>query len=168
MNKAALIQLLGKLRFSANFSEDMLQRLASSAKVRRIPPHEVLFREKGESDQLMIICGGKVALDLNVPGHGSVRILTLGPGELLGWSALLGGRMTTTATALEEVTLVSISAGQVLATCEADHSFGYSLMRRVADSLAARLGDTRSQLIDLLTFEEAVGIQSGKQPVKRS
>ena len=163
MQKEALTQLLRRLRFSADFPDEMLQRLAAAAKVRRFLPHDLLFREKAENEQLMIICSGRVALDLQVPGHGNVQMLTLGPGELLGWSALLGGRMTTSATAVEETMIVAISAGEVLATCEADHSFGYWLMRRVADSLAGRLTDTRSQLVDLLTFDEAIGIQPVKQ-----
>ena len=163
MDKAALTHLLRKLKFSADFPDAMLARLAASAVVCRFLPHDVVFREKSENDRLMIICVGHVALDIQVPGHGSVRILTLGPGELLGWSALLGGRMTTSATAMDETTLVSISAGELQAACDADHSFGYSLMRRIADSLAGRLTDTRSQLLDLLTFDEAVGIQSAKR-----
>ncbi|HEY2827331.1 MAG TPA: cyclic nucleotide-binding domain-containing protein, partial [Pirellulales bacterium] len=120
--------------------------------------------EKSDNDQLMIVCSGHVALDLMVPQHGSVQLLQLGPGELLGWSALLGGRMTTSATAIEETMLVAIPAREVLATCEADHSFGYWLMRRVADSLAGRLTDTRSQLVDLLTFDQAIGLQPAKPP----
>jgi CRP/FNR family transcriptional regulator, cyclic AMP receptor protein len=110
----------------------------------------------------MIICSGRVALDLHVPGHGSVQLLQLGPGELLGWSALLGGRMTTTATAVEGTTLVAVSAAELLTTCEIDHSFGYWLMRRLAGSLAGRLTDTRKQLVDLLTFDQALGLPTAK------
>ena len=163
MDKAALTQLLRRLRFSADFPDAMLERLAAAAKVRRFMPHDVLFREKAENNQLMIICSGQVALEMHVPGHGNVRILTLGPGELLGWSALLGGKMTTSAIALEETMLVSITASEILAACDADHSFGYSLMRRIADSLAGRLTETRTQLVDLLTFDEAIGIKTAKQ-----
>jgi len=158
MQKEALTQLLRRLQFTADCSENMLQRLAAAAEVRRFLPHEQLFREKSENEQLMIIGSGRVALDLLVPGHGSVQLLRLGPGELLGWSTLLGGRMTTTATAVEETMIIAISASEVLAACDADHSFGYWLMRRVADSLAGRLADTRRQLVDLLTFDEAIGI----------
>src|ERR1700690_35085 len=132
MQKEALAQLLRRLQFTAEFPDEMLQRLAAAATVRRFPPHDLLFREKAENEDLMIICSGRVALDLQVPGHGNVELLRLGPGELLGWSALLGGRMTTTATTVEDTMIVAISAGEVLATCEADHSFGYWLMRRVA------------------------------------
>ena len=162
MQKESLAQLLRQLQFSAEFPEEMLQRLASAATVRRFLPHDLLFREKAENDHLMIICSGRVALDLQIPGHGSVQLLQLGPGELLGWSALLSGRMTTTATAVEETMLVAISASEVLATCEVDHSFGYWLMRRVADTLAGRLTETRSQLVDLLTFDQAIGLQTTK------
>jgi CRP/FNR family transcriptional regulator, cyclic AMP receptor protein len=163
MDKAVLAQLLRKLRFSADFPEEMLQRLAAAAVVRRFLPHDVLFREKAENDQLMIVCTGRVALEITVPGHGTVRLLTLGPGELVAWSSLFGGRTTTSAVATEETRLISISASQLLATCDADHTFGYSLMRRLADALAARLTDTRMKLVDLLTFDQAIGLQPEKR-----
>ncbi|HSS96976.1 MAG TPA: cyclic nucleotide-binding domain-containing protein [Terriglobales bacterium] len=162
MQKDALAQLFRRLQFTETFPEDMLNRLATVAVVRKFVPHATLFTEKSDNDQLMIICSGRVALDLQVLGHGSVQLLQLGPGELLGWSALLGGRMTTTATAVEATTLIAISAAVVLAICELDHSFGYWLMRRLADSLAGRLADTRKQLIDLLTFDQAIGFPSSK------
>ncbi|HTQ39225.1 MAG TPA: cyclic nucleotide-binding domain-containing protein [Pirellulales bacterium] len=160
METEALAQLLRKLRFTADFPDLMLKQLAAAATIRRFVPHAVLFWEKSENDQLMIICSGSVSLDIQVPGHGSVQLLTLGPGELLAWSALLGGRMTTTATAVEETKIVSISSAQVLAACEADHSFGYWLMRRLSDSLAGRLTETRTQLVDILTFDQAIGIRA--------
>jgi CRP/FNR family transcriptional regulator, cyclic AMP receptor protein len=157
MQKDALAQLFRRLQFTETFPNEMLDRLAAVAVVRKFVPHETLFAERSDNDQLMIICSGRVALDLQVVGHGSVQLMQLGPGELLAWSALLGGRMTTTATAVEATTLVTFSAAEVLAICELDHSFGYWLMRRLADSLAGRLTDTRKQLLDLLTFDQAIG-----------
>lgn len=162
MQKDAIAQLFRRLQFTETFPDEMLDRLASVAAVRKFAPHEVLFAEKSDNDQLMIICSGRVALDLQVAGHGSVQLLQLGPGEMLGWSAILGGRMTTTATAVEATTLVAFSAAEVLAICELDHSFGYWLMRRLSDSLAGRLTDTRKQLIDLITFDQAIGIPLAK------
>ena len=162
MQKDALAQLFRRLQFTETFPKEMLDRLATVASVCKFVPHEVLFSEKSDNNQLMIISSGCVALDLQVAGHGSVQLLQLGPGEMLGWSALLGGRMTTTATAVEATTLVAFSAVEVLAICELDHSFGYWLMRRLSGSLAGRLTDTRKQLIDLITFDQAIGIPLAK------
>jgi CRP/FNR family transcriptional regulator, cyclic AMP receptor protein len=160
MEKQVLAQLLRQLHFSATLPDSVLDHLASSAKVLVFPAHSQLFCEGAKNDQLMIVCSGRVALDLHVPGQGNVRILTMGPGELLAWSALLAeGRMTTSATALDDTKVVSISTAELTAACDTDHSFGYFLMRQMAVALAERLTATRGQLIDLLTFNQAVEIR---------
>jgi CRP/FNR family transcriptional regulator, cyclic AMP receptor protein len=159
MQKKDLAKVLAKLHFSAQLPENVQESLASSAVVHRFPAGALLFSENCQNDQLMIIWLGRVALDMHVPERGNIRILSLGPGEVVGWSALLGtGRMTTSATALEDTQVVCFSAPALQAACEGNHSFGYFLMNKVAASLAGRLLDTRLQLLDLLTFEQAIGI----------
>ena len=89
-------------------------------------------------------------LQMRVPGRDDVRILSLGPGDMVAWSALLtGGRMTASAVALEDTEVVSVSARDVLAICESNHSFGYHVMRQMGQALADRLLATRLQLLDL-------------------
>ena len=150
MERQVLAQVLGKLRFSAPLPEAALDRLVSFATLCGFPAGTTIFREGDRNDRLLIITVGRVALDMSVPARGDTRILTLGPGDLVAWSALLGdGRMTTSAVALEDTQVVAISAQEVLSACGVNHDFGYSLMRRVADALAERLQATRLQLLDL-------------------
>jgi CRP-like cAMP-binding protein len=85
-----------------------------------------------------------------VPGRGPTQFQTIGSGELLGWTPLLGpGPMTATARALTPTQLVVINAAQVLALCTHDPKFGYELLRRTARALARRLAATRLQLLDV-------------------
>lgn len=152
MNRQILAQVLAQLRFSAALPAEAVEHLAAAATLRGFPAGSELFRENSQNNELMIISIGRVALDMHVPGRGSVRILTLGPGDVVAWSALLaGGRMTTSATALEDTQVVSIAADAILAVCEANHSFGYHLMRRIAGSLGERLLATRLQLLDIFS-----------------
>ena len=157
MEKHDLAELLGKLRFSATLPEDLLERLATAATLRSFPAGTMLFREGSRNDEFLIVTIGRVALDMNVPGRGNTRILSLGPGDMIAWSALLGDRrrMTTSATAMEDTQAVSISADEVLAVCERNHTFGYFLMRQVAEALAERLVATRLQLLDLFADSTA-------------
>jgi CRP-like cAMP-binding protein len=152
-----LSRLLGELRFSAALPPDVLQRIAASAKLCGHSAGAVLFREGGQNDRLLIVCIGRVALEIFVPGRGNIRILSLGPGDMVAWSSLLsGGRMTTSAVAVEDTQIVSISAADVLAACESNHTFGYVLMRQLAKALADRLVATRLQLLDL--FAETTSV----------
>jgi CRP/FNR family cyclic AMP-dependent transcriptional regulator len=150
MDQQLLARVLGKLRFSADLPESMLEGLAAYALLRNFPAGSILFREGAANDELMIISVGRVALDVHMPDRGDVRILSLGPGELLAWSALLAdGRMTTSATALEDTQVVVVSANEVANLCGVNRDFGYFFMRRVACALAERLMATRWQLLHL-------------------
>ena len=127
-----------------------MRQLAYSAELRGFPGGEVIFREGSQNDRLMVVTLGRVALDMQVPGRGEVRILSLGPGDMVAWSAMLGGgKMTTSATALEDTQVVALPAGEVLKACESNHTFGYYMMRQLANSLADRLVATRLQMLDL-------------------
>jgi CRP-like cAMP-binding protein len=87
---------------------------------------------------------------MSVPARGRVAVLSLGPGDVLAWSALLGGgRMTATARAVGPVTTLAFDAAALLALCESDHEVGYHLMRHLSAALSRRLVATRLQLLDL-------------------
>ncbi|REK10266.1 MAG: Crp/Fnr family transcriptional regulator [Planctomycetota bacterium] len=150
MDSKVLADVLAKLRFSESLPDEVLQRVAAASKLEGYAAGSVLFREGMQNDVLMVVAVGRVALDMHVPGRGEVRILSLGPGDMVAWSALLGGgRMTTSAVALDDTQVVAISAADAQALCETDPTFGYHLMRQVAMALAHRLVATRLQLLDL-------------------
>lgn len=138
------------LSFAASLSEATLARLVDLATEQTFEPGQVIFYEGQQHDVLYVVESGHVALDVSVPGRGSVRILSLGPGDLLGWSALLDeGRMKASATALAPTCLLAAPGAALRALCQQDPTFGYELMRRLADAIARRLIVTRLQLLDL-------------------
>ena len=121
----------------------------------------VLFTEGCSADVLSVVCFGSVALDMHVPVRGKVRILTLGAGDLLGWSAIVGDSvMTATATVIEDAVLLNLPKASLRKLCDADHTLGYAVMNLVARSLAQRLRGTRLQLLDLFSETEPTSSQS--------
>jgi CRP/FNR family transcriptional regulator, cyclic AMP receptor protein len=125
-------------------------QLESRVKYRDVAAGTVLFRENSTSDELLLVLSGRVALEMNVPGRGGVRIISLGDGDLVGWSAVLAeGVMTTSAIALTQTRLAVFSATEIKAMCDRRPEIGYPLMRHIAQSLANRLVATRLQLLDL-------------------
>ncbi len=150
MDAQTLAYVIGKLRFSESLPQDVLSRLAAIATLRGFPAGTVVFREGAQNNQIMIICVGLLALDMHVPGRGDVRIMSLGPGDMVAWSSLLDeGRMTATAVALEDTQVVCIPSRDVHSLCETDPAAGYAIMGAMARSLASRLVATRLQLLDL-------------------
>lgn len=141
-----------------------LQQLVDRAALATAAAGSVVFAEGDPADVMRIVCSGCVALDMHVPSRGSVRILTVGPRDLLGWSALIGdGSMSATATVTENAEFLEFSAEALQALCAADAELGRTLNLQVARALAQRLSQTRLQLLDLFAeTEPQVPSASGK------
>jgi CRP-like cAMP-binding protein len=141
-------------------SDELLHKLAGISCVRSFRAGEILFEEGMHIDEMYLIWSGRVALDMNVPGDGSRRILTLGPGDIAGWSPLLElGALTASAVAMENTETVVVPAGRLLEECRKHPELGYEIMRRVARQLARRLLATRLQLVELETTRLAPSSQ---------
>lgn len=76
---------------------------------------------------------GKVSLEICAPGVRGKQILTLGAGDLLGWSSLLGeARYMARARTPQPARLAEINVAQLVAILKRDPAFGYELMHRTA------------------------------------
>ena len=150
MNQAELRNILQTLRFSAELSEATAAKLAAIVSLKSLPAGSVIFAEGAMNPAVYLIVEGQVALEMCVPARGCTRILTLGPGELLAWSALFGGaRMTAGATSLTDLRMLVAPAKAISDLCAADCDFGYEFFRGVSVALSKRLVATRLQLLDL-------------------
>lgn len=155
------VALLYELTFTKGLPPRAMEALATMAELETVAEWAILFREEALCPDLFLVQSGFFTLDMHVPAKGRVTILTVGPGELLGWSALLGGgSMTATATAVEESRVIALPGDKLRMLCNVDHEFGYSLMRQMAIALSKRLLATRLQLLDLFA-------PAGQQPVGR-
>lgn len=131
--------------------------LRELARPIKLNPGQILFREGVENPFLYVIVQGHVDLAMTVPGRGAVRILTLGPGDVAAWSAVVGDRcMTCTAQAVEHTELLAISSEPLNERMARDHEFGFEFMRAIASALAKRLTATRLQMLDLFSVIEPV------------
>jgi CRP-like cAMP-binding protein len=159
IDKRPLRQVLDELGFAADLPEAVLDELATAAALIDYPAGATIFHEGNENHFLYFVHTGHVGLDMHVPGRGRVRILTLGPGEMLAWSALVGdGRMTVSAIAIDDTQVVAAAAQKLSDICRNNHQVGYELMARMAQALAQRLTATRLQLLDLFA-DRGAGFQ---------
>ncbi|MHC4879391.1 MAG: Crp/Fnr family transcriptional regulator [Planctomycetota bacterium] len=154
MDQSAITQRLAKLQFTKDMSEPTRAALAGIAADRTLLEGDVVCREGQTSRELFMIESGHVALDIFVPGRGQVRILTLGPGEIVGWSSMVGNHgSTATGTATEKTRVIAFRDDDFLGLCQSNHDVGYPVMRELARSISRRLVATRLQLLDLFAPE---------------
>lgn len=154
MSEPSVLEILQGIRFLEGVPPGDLQRLAAVAELKRYAPNATVFREGDKISSIFLVAEGAVGLELLVPGQGAKRIHTVGTGELLGWSPVLGKMpMTATARALAPTLVAILDAGQVTALCHHDPMFGFIFMRQIALALAQRLNATRLQLLDVYHSE---------------
>lgn len=131
-------------------SIDQRTKLCHVAKLVECRIGELLFREGGHSDCSYVLLHGQLDLLMKVPGRGDQRILTVGPGDFLAWSSVLGdGTMTCSALCRTDCQLFSLHAASLKSLLETDHELGYQFMRMLSGGLSHRLMATRLQMLDL-------------------
>jgi CRP-like cAMP-binding protein len=150
MDNQSLAAMLEEVGFLRDLPREYLEQIARVARLVTYDALKVVFREGDPAQRVYVIVSGNVALEMCAPGVGCRRIMTVGPGELLGWSGLLErARLTATARTLEATRLVEVDAAQLLSMCERNTALGYEIMRRAMQAVSERLSATRMQLIDV-------------------
>jgi CRP/FNR family cyclic AMP-dependent transcriptional regulator len=140
--------------FGAGLSPEAIARLAGIAQIRDVAPGTTIHREGQVSEVLGIVLAGRVALRMLVPERGMVTILTVEPGDIVGWSAVVPPhRSTSDGIAIEPVRLLELPGERLRALLRADHALAASVYPRILQAVARRLAATRFQLLDLFARE---------------
>jgi CRP-like cAMP-binding protein len=143
--------------FGSGLSLHARSRLAECASLQVVPSGTTLMREGEETSLLAIVVRGRVALRMHVPERGTTTILTVEPGDVVGWSALVPPhRSTSTAVTLEDTSLLVFESRRLRALLEADTDLAATLYPRLLEALGRRLSATRHQLLDLYAQERQV------------
>ena len=111
---------------------------------------DVILHEGADTDTFGIVLEGRVALRLLVPERGAVTVMTVEPGDVVGWSALVPPyRATSTAVAVEPTRLLAFESAPLRKALQEDPALAATVYPRVLEAVARRLGATRHQLLDL-------------------
>jgi CRP-like cAMP-binding protein len=142
-----LLDEIEKGAFLPHFTAAHVKKIAQAAQLQEYQAGDEIFREGDHSPCIYIVLKGEVGLEFRVSRLGTVHVLTVGPGELLGWSPLLGGApMTATARAETRCRLAALDAAQINALAEQDTRFGMEFFRSTSAALAQRLYAARTEI----------------------
>lgn len=136
-----LLLTAGQDSFLKGLDPHHLHKLAGLALEAEFDAGHVIFHEGDERNRLYILCSGSVALQTEAGGH-SMQVL--GPGDLLGWSALVeGGHRQFEARCLSQVRALAFEGEELARTFDADPRLGYAVMKRLLGVLAGRIEAVR-------------------------
>jgi len=142
--------VLSTMQTLSELNEGLVRQLGDAAHMRALPAGGVLFLESEQHSQLYLVASGTVRLEMLTTKCGKRTILSIGSGDFLAWSALVGdGVMTATAIANDAVQLVAFDAESLQQLFEQNTELGFRVMRALSKSLSRRLLATRLQLLDL-------------------
>ena len=127
-------------------------KLAEIGRLVPIAAGEVLMREGDPTDFLAIVLEGRVGLRVRVPERGQVTILTVEPGDVVGWSAVVPPyRATSTVVALARTELAYFEGPTLRDKLTKDPELAAELYPVLLSAVARRLEGTRLQLLDLFS-----------------
>ena len=142
---------LGAGWFGSGLSPHAVSRLAECcASVRNFAAGDVILNEGADTESFGIVLEGRVALRLLVAERGAVTVMTVEPGDVVGWSALVPPyRATSTAVAIEPTRMLAFESVPLRKALQEDPALAATVYPRVLEAVARRLGATRHQLLDL-------------------
>ena len=150
MKVRSLAQIVGEHRFFAGLDQAHCKLVGGCARNVRFEAGQYLFREGAPADRFYLLRHGRVALEIAAPGRKAMTFQTLREGEIVGVSWLIPPyRWTYDARALELVRAIAMDATCLREKSEADHDFGYEMMKRFVPVLVERLHATQLQILDV-------------------
>lgn len=156
-----IVQAMQAIPWFRELEPDMFNKLAEIADVVELDKGKSLFHEGDNEDFIYVVINGRIALELFVPGRGRVRIETVEPLDLVGWSSItpVVRQRTAGARAVLDSRLICLNAEQLRILCDEDHDLGYIIMSRIANIVAGRLMGTRLQLLDIFASPEVSHVE---------
>jgi CRP/FNR family transcriptional regulator, cyclic AMP receptor protein len=141
---------LARHPFFEGLEGHVLREIAAVTVERAYDAGARLLKEGDLSDRFILLIEGKVALEMVLPDRPVVRIQTLGPGEVFGWSWLVPPALwRSDARAVKPTRTLEVPAATLRDALAAHPEEGYRFLMRLLPIIAERLEHTRLQLLDL-------------------
>ncbi|RMH02873.1 MAG: cyclic nucleotide-binding domain-containing protein [Planctomycetota bacterium] len=127
----------------AGLPKESIERLISISRPQHLDKDEYLFRIGDQADRFFLVRNGEVATCLPLRIAGGVRDIavdTIGPGEVLGWSAFVQPhRFTLSARATRETELIAFDREGLSRFLASDPDLGSRFFARLTEIIGHRL-----------------------------
>lgn len=137
----------------AGLSNENLEDIAKYCTQRTYRAGEYPAVQGKTTDQLLIVNGGKVAIEMwiEVPRHSyTLTIATLEKGRVCAWSALVPPHvLTASVKCVENTSMIAIRDNDLQRILSTKPSLEATVMRNLASIISSRLRDSNTQLTRL-------------------
>jgi len=141
--------------FFADFPPHHVELVAGCAWNVHFDAGRFIFHEGEDADNFYLIREGKVGLHIASERRGPLNLLTLGQGDILGWSWLFPPyRWKFSARALEPTRAFAIDGRCLRGKADQDPDLAYELLKRFACVFGSRLEAMRLRLVNVYQDEQ--------------
>jgi CRP-like cAMP-binding protein len=132
-------------------SESQIAALADHCRMVTLREGEALFDQDTVAHSLFVVAGGRLAIRLATPAGRVIEVVEVGQYAISGWSSLVAPHIyVADASALEESTVLAISADEVEDILLREPAAGYQVMKKLAGLISKRLREMKEELIEVL------------------
>jgi len=150
--RPSLAAALAAAWLTTGLDPEQRNELAAIGRLETLPANTALTSEGELTEVCGIVLQGRVALRTRVPERGMVTILTVEPGDIVGWSAVVPPyRATSTAVTLTSTEMAMFDGRRLRDQLDDSPGLAASFYPLVLRAVARRLEGTRLQLLDLFT-----------------
>jgi CRP-like cAMP-binding protein len=137
------IDELHQFKVFAELDAADFESIARIAHIQEFEPGRKLTAEGAAADQLYLFLKGKAEVKASGPNGGQVLIDEVGPGEVLGWSAVMEPYVyTASAWTTQQSEVVAVSGSGLRELFERNKRIGYQVVKGVGEVISRRFGQT--------------------------
>jgi len=136
-----VIDKLHQFKIFAELDPAGLEAVAQIARVQEYGTGEQVMVEEAEADNLYLIVSGSTVVKMRTPEGREILIDEVGPGQFLGWSAVVPPHVyIATATATEPTEVIVVPGQELRRLFEADRYIGYKVTKGIGEVMSRRFG----------------------------
>ncbi|MBC7294133.1 MAG: Crp/Fnr family transcriptional regulator, partial [Thermoleophilia bacterium] len=134
-------EMLRRFLVFVDLADDELSAISGISRLRTCGAGKRLFREGACAEHLFLLDEGRAAIKVRCPDGREEVLDEVGPGDVLGWSAVVAPyRYTASAWTETHCRLVEVDGAGLRALCERNHHLGYAVAKNISDVMARRYG----------------------------
>jgi CRP-like cAMP-binding protein len=146
----SIYESIAKAPIFEGLQPDQIESVAAGAQELMVPAGKLVIGRGEAAEHFFLVGEGTIALEVESPGSGAVRVLTLHESDVVGWSWLFTPyRWEVDARTVTDCQLIALDGIRLREQCDADRRLGYEIATRFGADALRRMKDSWYQIIDL-------------------
>jgi CRP/FNR family transcriptional regulator, cyclic AMP receptor protein len=146
----SIYESIAKAPIFEGLEDGQLESMASGAEALGVPAGNLVISRGEAAERFFLVGEGTIAMEVESPGSGAVRVLTLHESDVFGWSWLFSPyRWEVDARAVTDCHLIAVDGVRLREQCDADRLFGYEIATRFGADALQRMKDSWYQILEL-------------------